>query len=151
MIKTWLIIALLCVIPIYPCSLMLPFNKRLWTTTFLFAVLSTSMTMLTLFFIVIDYSAEVKASFAPRLRKAIQPLMWMGMNPLAIFIVLQILFDIMTNWIDIDGNTPYQLFYDACFSWMPPVVGTAVYGLFYAIFYFIVAGILFKYKLFLRL
>ena len=57
MIKTWLIIALICVIPIYPCSLMLPFNKRLWTTTFLFAVLSTSMAMLTLFFMIIDYSA----------------------------------------------------------------------------------------------
>jgi predicted acyltransferase len=107
MIKTWLIIALICVIPIYPCSLMLPFNKRLWTTTFLFAVLSTSMAMLTLFFVIIDYSAHIKASFAPRLRKAIQPLMWMGMNPLAIFIVLQVLFDIMTNWIDIDGSTPY--------------------------------------------
>jgi hypothetical protein len=34
---------------------------------------------------------------------------------------------------------------------MTPVIGTVVYALLYAITYTIVAGMLFKYKLFLRL
>ena len=57
LIKTWLAIALLCIIPIYPSSLLFPFNKRLYTTTFLFAVLASSMAILTLFFVLIDYSS----------------------------------------------------------------------------------------------
>ena len=57
MIKTWLALALLCILPIYPSSLLFPFNKRLYTTTFLFAVLASSMAILTLFFVLIDYSS----------------------------------------------------------------------------------------------
>lgn len=151
LIKSWLGIAFLCFLPIYPSSLLFPFNKKLYTTTFLFTVLTTSMTVLTLFMVLIDFAAAQKLSFAPKLRKAVSPLIWMGMNPLAIFIVLQLLFDIMKIWIKIDGNTPYQLFYDAYFSWMAPEIGTAVYGLFYAIFYFLVSWILYRRKLFLRL
>ncbi len=120
LIKSWLAIAFLCFLPIYPSSLLFPFNKKLYTTTFLFTVLTTSMTVLTLFMVLIDFAASQKLSFAPRLRKIVSPLIWMGMNPLAIFIVLQLLFDIMKIWIKIDGNTSYQLFYDACFSWMAP-------------------------------
>lgn len=55
LIKNWLIFGLFCLIPIYPCSLLMPFNKRLYTITFLFGVLATSTTVLTLFLLIIDY------------------------------------------------------------------------------------------------
>jgi len=73
------------------------------------------------------------------------------MNPLIIFIIFQLLLDILKIRIIIDGNTPYQLFYDTCFSWMVPEIGTAIYGLFYAIFYFFVSWILYRKKIFLTL
>jgi len=147
LIKYWLLVAFLCLLAIYPCSLMMPFNKRLYTLTFLFAVLSTSITVLTLFLILIDYVPKAGG----RMPIWVRPLTWLGMNPLAIFIVLQLLFDIMKNWITVNYSTPYQIFYDACFSWMSPGIGTAIYALFYGLVYTIIAGILFKFKIFIRL
>jgi predicted acyltransferase len=151
LIKYWLLFAFICLLPIYPCSLFMPFNKRLYTITFLFGVLSTSAVTLTLFLVVIDYLPKLNNNSGKFIKTITQPFTWLGLNPLAIFIVLQVLSCIMDGWIVIDGNTPFHIFYDACFSWMTPVIGTAVYALLYAIFYTIVAGILFKYKLFLRL
>ena len=129
----------------------MPFNKRLYTITFLFGVLATSTTVLTLFLLLIDYLPKLNKKSSKIILKVIQPLTWLGMNPLAIFITLQLVFLILTSWINVGDQTPYELFYDACFSWMTPVIGTAVYGVFYALFYILVAGILFKKKLFLRL
>lgn len=59
---------------------------------------------------------------------------------------------ILADWIVYDdGTTPYEVFYDAVFSWMTPSIGTVVYAAFYAICYSLIAGVLFRYKLFLRL
>jgi predicted acyltransferase len=129
----------------------MPFNKRLYTLTFLFAVLSTSATMLTLCLLVIDYLPKAIGHQSKTISVIIQPFTWLGMNPLAIFITLQLLADLLENWIEINGSTPYQLFYDACFSWMSPGIGTAIYALFYGVIYAIIAGILYKYKIFIKL
>lgn len=129
----------------------MPFNKRLYTITFLFGVLSTSVTTLTLFLILIDYLPKVNGKSSKVISTVIQPLTWLGMNPLAIFITLQLTFDILGNWIVIGDKTPYDIMYEACFSWAAPVIGTFLYAIIYAAFYTIVAGILFKFKLFLRL
>ena len=56
LIRSWLIIAFLCFLPIYPSSLLFPFNKKLYTITFLFTVLATSMTVLTLFMVILDFA-----------------------------------------------------------------------------------------------
>jgi len=57
LIRSWLIIAFLCFLPIYPSSLLFPFNNKLYTITFLFTILATSMTVLTLFIVFIDFAA----------------------------------------------------------------------------------------------
>lgn len=129
----------------------MPFNKRLYTITFLFGVLSTSATVLTLFLMLIDYLPKVNDRSSKIIHTIVQPLTWLGMNPLAIFITLQLLFDLVGNWIVIDGRTPYDIFFEAAFSWATPALGTLIYASIYALFYTVVAGILFKYKLFLRL
>ncbi len=129
----------------------MPLNKRLYTITFLFTVLSTSITVLTLFLLVIDYLPKVGGKGTKIINVIIQPLTWLGMNPLAIFIVLQLLADVMLNWIEVDGKSPYQIAYEALFSWASPGIGTLLYSCIYIIFYIVVAGVLFKFKLFLRL
>ncbi len=129
----------------------MPLNKRLYTITFLLTVLSTSITILTLFLLVIDYLPKVGGKGPKIINVIIQPLTWLGMNPLAIFIVLQLLADIMLNWIEVDGKSPYQIAYEALFSWASPGIGTLLYSCIYVIFYIVVAGVLFKFKLFLRL
>jgi predicted acyltransferase len=151
LIKYWLVVAFICLLAIYPCSLFMPFNKRLYTLTFLFAVLSSSATILTFLLLIIDYYPKVVNKPSKIISTIIQPFTWLGLNPLAVFIVLQLMFDVLTNWITVNDSTPYQIFYDACFSWMSPGIGTSIYALFYGIIYTIIAGLLFKFKIFIRL
>lgn len=107
LIKYWLIFGLFCLIPIYPCSLLMPFNKRLYTITFLFGVLATSTTVLSLFLLLIDYLPKLNQNSSKVILKVVQPLTWLGMNPLAIFITLQLVFLILTSWISVGDQTPY--------------------------------------------
>ena len=78
---------------------------------------------------------------------------WCGLNPLGIFIVLQMLQNIFGGWIAFgdDETTPYEAIYDACFSWMGPYAGTFIYSAVWTIILVLIAGLLFKYKLILRL
>ena len=54
LVRYWFGIALLFAIPIYPCSLLMPWNKRLYTITFLTTVVSTSAATLSFFMVIVD-------------------------------------------------------------------------------------------------
>ena len=54
LIKFWLAFAVICGIFIYPCSLFMPFNKRLYTITFVFTNLCSCSIVLSLFMLVVD-------------------------------------------------------------------------------------------------
>jgi len=152
LVKYWLAIAFICLLPVYPCSLLMPLNKRLYGITFLFLVLSASATTLSFFLFLVDIVPKTYKKSAKIIRRVTQPLTWLGLNPLAIFVIMQITSNIVSNWITFnEDETPYTVFYDACFSWMPVSVGTAVYSCFYAIIFTLIAGLLFKFKIFIRL
>jgi predicted acyltransferase len=153
LIKNWLIVAGICGACIYPCSLLMPFNKRLYTITFLFTNLCSCSLVLSFFMYVVDMLPKKYPQMKSKVLKAIQPMNWLGLNPLAIFILLQILYgDIMDGWIRWgDDNTPYTALYDAVFSWMGPYIGTLIYTLFYGIVLTLVGGLLYRYKIFIRL
>lgn len=151
LIKYWLLVAVLCLLAIYPCSLVMPSNKKIFSLTFLFCVLSTSATILTLLLIIIDYVPQAIGSQSKAVYYITRPFTWLGMNPLAIFIMLQLLFDVLNNWITVGDSTPYLIFYKAAFSWMGNGIGTAIYALFYGVIYAIAAGLLYRAKIFIRL
>jgi len=76
----------------------------------------------------------------------------MGVNPLAIFIIREIVSDILDGWISYtDDQTPYEAFYYLIFAGLGPYIGTLVYSLFWGVVYILIAGVLFRYKLFLKL
>jgi predicted acyltransferase len=154
LIRYWLIIAVICGICIYPCSLLMPFNKRLYTITFLFTNLCSCSIVLSLFMYFVDILPRKYPQIKRKVLRVFQPMNWLGLNPLAIFILLQILYsDLMKGyWIRWgDNNTLYTAFYDAAFSWMGPYIGTLAYTLLYAVFLTLIGGILYHYKIFLRL
>jgi hypothetical protein len=91
LIKYWLLAAFLFLLAIYPCSLVMPPNKKIYSLTFLFAVLSTSATILTLLLIVIDYVPQAVRKHSRAVHIITRPFTWLGMNPLAVFLLLQIL------------------------------------------------------------
>lgn len=131
----------------------MPLNKRLYGITFLFLVLSASATTLSFFLFLVDIVPKTYKKSAKIIRGVTKPLTWLGMNPLAIFVIMQVTGgQIMNNWITFNGGqTPYTAFYDSCFSWMTASVGTAVYSCVYALFYTLIAGLMFKFEIFVRL
>lgn len=132
----------------------MPFNKRLYTITFLLTNICSCSIVLSLFMYVVDIMPKKRPEMRSKVQTAIQPLNWLGLNPLAIFIVLQILYgDIMGgSWISWgDDQTPYTALYDAVFSWMGPYIGTLVYSVFYGVVLVLVGGLLYRYKIFIRL
>ena len=152
LVKIWLINAAIFGLLIYPCSLFMPFNKRLYTTTFLFTNLCSCSLVLSLFMFVLDILPKKYPQVKSKVVKIVQPLNWLGLNPLAVFILLQLVGDIMDGWISWNGDrTPFKALYDACFSWMGAYIGTLVYTVFYGVVLTLAGGLLFRYKIFIRL
>jgi predicted acyltransferase len=99
MLQYWLLFSLILIAMIYPASRLLPFNKRLFTLPYLFTTLSVSILTLSFFVIIIDLLPKKFPNCSKGISKITMPLMWMGLNPLAMFIVLQLLQDITLGWI----------------------------------------------------
>lgn len=152
LVRYWLLIAFICLLPVYPCSLLMPLNKRLYTITFLFLVLACTATALSFFLLVVDILPQKHPQTARGVAIFTRPLTWLGMNPLAIFVTIQLTADLVNDYIRWgDDQTPYTALYDAAFSWLPASVGTAAYSLFWAIIFTLWAGLLFRFKIFIRL
>ena len=88
LIKYWVIIAVVFGAAIYPSYLLMPFNKRLYTITFLFTNLYSCSLALSLFLYLVDVLPKKYPSTRAKILTVIQPLTWLGLNPLAIFILL---------------------------------------------------------------
>ncbi len=129
----------------------MPLNKKIYSITFLFAALSTTSVTLSMFLLLIDYLPKISSKSSTILNTIVSPLKWLGLNPLAIYIILQLVFNVMFNWFKIDDKIPYYYVYDNYYGWMGDKLGTILYGLSYALIYTIIAGLMFKCKLFLRL
>jgi heparan-alpha-glucosaminide N-acetyltransferase len=153
LIKYWLAFAVVCAALIYPCHLFMPFNKRLYTIPFVLVNLSSCATVLSLFVLLADLVPKYYPQAKSKIVTVIQPLNWLGLNPLAVFILLTLSRDTVDQWIvwGNDDTTPYVAFYNAAFSWMGAYIGTLVYTVFYGVVLTLAAGVLYHYKLFLRL
>ena len=152
LIKFWLVFAVICGICIYPCSLFMPFNKRLYTITFVFTNLCSCSIVLSLFMLIVDILPKKYPQARGKIMKAVQPMNWLGLNPLAVFILLQLVGDVMDGWISWgDDRTPMIALYEAVFAWMGNYVGTLVYTVFYGVVLTLAGGLLFRYKIFIRL
>ena len=60
----------------------------------------------------VDIAPKYYPATKSKIITAIQPFNWLGLNPLAIFILLQLIGDIMDNWISWgDDQTPMIALY----------------------------------------
>jgi predicted acyltransferase len=83
-----------CVLLGYLWSTVLPLNKALWTPSF--ALLSAGTATLGLVLCVM---------WAPRRSRAVEPLLWLGTNPLAIYFLSELLTTIVQRpWLTFDGH-----------------------------------------------
>lgn len=145
--------SILCGAAVYPLTLLMPLNKHIYSSSFLFIVIAICGSSIAFFVLLIDLLPKQ----VPALKKPIQilsaPLKWLGMNPLAVFVGMDLLAIFMIIYIKIDGKSIWGHFYHYCFeSWISsaPVAAT-VFACFFLILWTAVAGLMFRFKVFIKL
>ena len=118
-----------------------PINKKIWTSSYV--LYHSGWALLTLG--TIWWLVDVKGykSWTP-------PLIWFGMNPLFIYILHSVIVKIMFA-IKIGGDASYTWIYDNVFaSWLSPVNASLAFALMHVGINLLVAWILFKKRIFIK-
>ncbi len=119
-----------------------PINKNMWTSSYVLFTGGFALAMFALCYWLIDVRGW---------KKWAQPFVWYGMNPLAIYF--------LASWVgkasvvhNIGGVRPKTLVYSHVFAnlFTSPYLNSMAYGLSYVLFFWIVAWVLYRNKIFIR-
>jgi len=127
----------------------IPLNKKIYSLSFTFYVSGLGALILAFFQGVCDIMPQELKT----VNKLLQPLIWLGSNPLAVFVCMQIGDILMMNNILIDDVTLWDYIYANLFnSWITHVqLASLVLGLSVLIFWTVFAYVLFKKQIFIKL
>lgn len=151
--RLWILTSCLYGVMVYPLTLLMPLNKKIWSISFVFltaAVSGLSLTFITFF-------VDVLGTKHPRYGKVINiilsPFIWLGRNPLAVFVLMIALDIFMIKYIFIDGKSMWAQFYHYAFAtWITnKEVCSTIFSMFWVVFWTIFSGILYRFKIFVRL
>lgn len=149
----WLIIAGVLGVLIYPVHSFVPFNKKIYTPSFILVVGAVSGASLTFFYYIIDVLPTTKPKLARFFEIITKPLLWLGLNPLAIFVLMDLFAIFMILYIKVQGKSLWVQFYNHAFgSWITnQTIGALAFCFFFVVLWTIVAGIMHRFKLYVRL
>lgn len=155
MLRFWLAASVLCGCLVYPLMRVMPLNKHIYSASFTLAAIAICGVMVTLFVLLID----MLPLRCPRLAKIVllvcSPLKWLGLNPLAIFVLMDLVGILMIRYILLgeDGKSLWTLFYETCFAnWIEnQEIASTVFACFFVVFWVAVAGLMYRFKLFFKL
>jgi heparan-alpha-glucosaminide N-acetyltransferase len=101
----WLVASLILGVIVYPLTNLMPLNKKLYSISF--AILTSASSGLTLLFFVlaVDIVPEKYPSFKNIIEIITRPLLWLGRNPLAVFVMMDAVAIVMIKYITIDGKS----------------------------------------------
>lgn len=85
-IKIWLFAGSLCALTALPLYWLMPFNKKLWSISYTFLTIGASGISLALITILVDVIGKNSSNYQKVLGIIIAPSIWLGRNPLAIFV-----------------------------------------------------------------
>lgn len=118
-LKMWVIISLICGLIVYPLTYLMPLNKKIWSISFVFATVGISGLSLTFFAIVVDIFGAHGRIYSKVINFLTRPLLWLGRNPLIIFVLMDALAIILIKYIIIDDKSAWSHFYHYVFaSWI---------------------------------
>lgn len=84
----WLFISCILGVLVYPMTLLMPLNKKIYSASFTLIVVSICGASLTFFYLMVDLFPTI----FPGSRRIVQiitaPLKWLGLNPLIIFVLM---------------------------------------------------------------
>ena len=134
-------------------TLLMPLNKKLYSASFTLIVVAISGACLTAFYLLVDLLPAHFSPFKRIVSTATAPLKWLGLNPLAIFILMDLVAIFMIIYIKVNDVSLWTQFFRHAFnSWIDnnPVAAT-VFACFFLLLWTLVAGLMHKCKLYLRL
>jgi predicted acyltransferase len=102
---------LLCGLIVYPLTHLMPLNKKIYSTSFTFIVIGISGLVLSAFVIFVDILPKSYPNYAKVINIVTRPFLWLGMNPLAIFVLMDLLAIIMIKIIIVDYKSIWNHFY----------------------------------------
>jgi predicted acyltransferase len=120
-VKNWLSYAVFFVLLSLPISMFMPYNKKLWSTSFAMLTVGISGCMLVIMLLLIDVAGnQPNGRFNRPIDIFTRPFLWLGMNPLAIFVLMDLTAILMIRIITINnGESLWHAFYNAAFkSWI---------------------------------
>lgn len=152
-LKKWGIIVFILGLTVYPLTKMMPLNKKIYSASF--ALLTSSSSGLTILLLVILIDILPKKNHVANQIATIlsRPFIWLGRNPLFVFIFMDLLAIIMIKLIIVDDKSIWAWFYHYCFkSWISDnEVCSVVFACFFLILWTCAAGLLYWRKIFIRL
>ena len=97
----------------------MPLNKKIWSISFVFTTVGISGLTLTFFAIIVDILGAKGKIYSKIINFLIRPLLWLGRNPLIIFVLMDALCIILLKYIIIDDKSGWGEFYHYVFaSWI---------------------------------
>ena len=107
----WTILSIMLGAISYPLTFLMPYHKRMWTVSYVFLTSAVAGILL----ILITYLFDVLSPIKPRLKqvtdKIMIPFIWLGRNPLAIFILMEVTNIILPVYIVINGKKGDEIIY----------------------------------------
>lgn len=100
--KLWIATSLLLGVMVYPLNLMMPLNKKIWSISFVFLTTAVSGLSLTLITYVVDVLGSKYEKYGKIVSIVTKPFIWLGRNPLAIFVLMDALAILLIKYIIID-------------------------------------------------
>ena len=150
---SWTMISTFSLIIMVPLLFLMPLCKKIWSISFVFCTIGVSGFSLVLLTLLIDIFMQQAMTYQRVKEKIIAPFIWLGRNPLAIFVLMDALAILMIDYIIINEKSLWHLFYHYVFaSWISNTyICSTIFALFFAVLWTLVSYILFRNNIFVRL
>ena len=138
---------------VYPLTHLMQINKKIYSISFAFLTSSSSGLTVFFFVIFIDILPESKPKIKKFINLITQPFLWLGRNPLFIFVFMDLLAILMIKYLIIDEKSIWSWFYKYCFkTWITnDNIASVIFACFFLILWTLAAGLLYKKNIFIRL
>ncbi len=115
----WIVLSCIFGVLVYPMTLLMPLNKKLYSASFTLIVVAISGASLTFFYFLVDIVPTLLPSSKKIIETITAPLKWLGLNPLAIFVLMDLVAIFMIIYIKIDDVSIWTQFFRHVFkSWI---------------------------------
>ena len=108
LITQWLTVSIIFGAAVYPMTLLMALNKKLYSASFTLIVIAISGASLAFFYCVVDLLPQA----VPGLKRVIEvvtaPLKWLGLNPLSTFVLMDVVAITMVTYIKIDDKSLWR-------------------------------------------